>query len=70
MGLIRILFLLITVLHGTAAKAQSQPWPAEAPDQWLLAFVDVETTGLVPGYHEMIDIGVAHPGGRQGGECI
>ena len=58
MGLIRVLFLLIIVLHGTAAKAQSQPWPAEAPDQWLLAFVDVETTGLVPGYHEMIDIGV------------
>ena len=25
---------------------------------WLLAIVDVETTGLVPGYHEMIDFGV------------
>lgn len=32
--------------------------PAQAPDAWLLAFVDVETTGLVPGWHEMIDIGV------------
>ncbi|MBH53107.1 MAG: hypothetical protein CMI18_02035 [Opitutaceae bacterium] len=32
--------------------------PADAPEQWLLAHVDVETTGLVPGYHEMIDIGV------------
>jgi DNA polymerase III epsilon subunit-like protein len=30
-----------------------------APDQWLLAFIDVETTGLVPGWHEMIDIGIA-----------
>jgi DNA polymerase III epsilon subunit-like protein len=32
--------------------------PAERPDDWLLAFIDVETTGLVPGYHEMIDVGV------------
>jgi DNA polymerase III epsilon subunit-like protein len=32
--------------------------PVEAPEDWLLAHVDVETTGLVPGYHEMIDIGV------------
>ena len=32
--------------------------PAEHPEQWLLAFIDVETTGLVPGYHEMIDVGV------------
>ena len=32
--------------------------PAEDPDAWLLAFIDVETTGLVPGWHEMIDIGV------------
>jgi DNA polymerase III epsilon subunit-like protein len=34
------------------------PSPAVAPDQWLLAFIDVETTGLVPGWHEMIDIGI------------
>lgn len=32
--------------------------PAELPDQWLLAFVDIETTGLVPGYHEAIDVGM------------
>lgn len=32
--------------------------PAVAPDDWLLAMLDVETTGLVPGYHEMIDIGL------------
>lgn len=31
--------------------------PADSPQDWLLAFVDVETTGLLPGYHEMIDIG-------------
>jgi len=33
--------------------------PSEAPKDWLLAHIDVETTGLVPGYHEMIDIGIA-----------
>jgi DNA polymerase III epsilon subunit-like protein len=32
--------------------------PASRPDLWRLAFVDVETTGLVPGWHEMIDIGM------------
>lgn len=31
--------------------------PAAEPDQWLLAHLDVETTGLVAGYHEMIDAG-------------
>jgi len=32
--------------------------PSEVPDQWLLAHIDVETTGLLPGYNEMIDIGI------------
>lgn len=32
--------------------------PASEPESWRLAFVDVETTGLVPGWHEMIDLGV------------
>lgn len=31
--------------------------PTTEPDQWLMAHLDVETTGLVPGYHEMIDAG-------------
>ena len=31
--------------------------PAAEPDKWLLAHLDVETTGLVAGYHEMIDAG-------------
>ncbi len=39
---------------------QNVPNPATEPDEWLLAFIDVETTGLVPGYHEMIDIGVVY----------
>jgi len=33
-------------------------FPHEVPEQWLLAHIDVETTGLLPGYHEMIDIGI------------
>lgn len=32
--------------------------PCESPDNWLMAHIDVETTGLLPGYHEMIDIGI------------
>ena len=31
---------------------------ATTPNDWMLAIVDVETTGLVPGYHEMIDFGL------------
>jgi len=27
-------------------------------DKWLIAFVDVETTGLNPGYHEVVDVGI------------
>jgi len=34
--------------------------PAGAPDRWLLAHLDVETTGLVPAYHEMIDLGIVY----------
>jgi DNA polymerase III epsilon subunit-like protein len=32
--------------------------PAQDPRPWLLAHIDIETTGLVPGWHEPIDIGV------------
>ncbi len=34
--------------------------PHQVPDAWLMAHIDVETTGLIPGYHEMIDIGVVY----------
>jgi len=40
----------------TAPVAASSP--AAEPEAWRLAFIDVETTGLVPGWHEMIDLGV------------
>lgn len=32
--------------------------PYGTPDDWRIAFVDVETTGLNPGYHEMVDAGI------------
>lgn len=50
--------LLLVLLVCSPCRAQDLPWPDAEPDQWLLAFVDVETTGLIPGYHEMIDIGI------------
>lgn len=45
----------VTALDSAAVAARG---PDEAPEQWRLAFIDIETTGLVPGYHEMIDLGV------------
>ena len=50
----------IVLLSGLLLSylAAAQPSPAAAPEGWLLAFVDVETTGLTPGHHEMIDIGI------------
>jgi len=54
----RVLTLCVVSMHVCVANAQVPPWPSEAPDEWLLSFVDVETTGLIPGYHEMIDIGI------------
>lgn len=58
MPLPRILVLLVSLVLAPPALSQDLRWPQEAPEDWLLAFVDVETTGLVPGYHEMIDIGI------------
>ena len=52
------LILINTVALGGLWAQDDFRLPADAPNDWLLAFVDVETTGLVPGYHEMIDIGV------------
>lgn len=48
-------FALLTAL------ASAQPsFPAEAPEDWVLAIVDVETTGLDPVEHELIDIGAIY----------
>lgn len=46
-------------VQAAEVRRSDPPSPATAPDEWLLAFIDVETTGLVPGWHEMIDIGIA-----------
>ena len=51
-------FAMLAWLGASAAVAAERGWPDEAPGDWLLAFIDVETTGLTPGYHEMIDIGI------------
>lgn len=44
---------------GTDKTVHAQIHPA-VDATWVLAHVDVETTGLVAGYHEMVDIGVAY----------
>jgi len=43
---------------STPAAGAQEASPAADPEAWRLAFLDVETTGLVPGYHEMIDLGL------------
>lgn len=54
----RLRALMIAALLLPAAAPAQLPSPADGPAEWLLAFVDVETTGVVAGHHEMIDIGV------------
>ncbi|MDH3496719.1 MAG: hypothetical protein OER21_08150 [Gemmatimonadota bacterium] len=46
------------VVTATDSAPVAAAWPADAPDDWLLAFVDIETTGLVPGFHEAVDLGL------------
>lgn len=50
---------LLALSLGQPALAQLE-WPPQDPDGWLLAHVDVETTGLDPAFHEMIDIGMIY----------
>lgn len=54
--------MAITLVAGnwlSAAQAQTV-WPAETPASWGLAIIDVETTGLDPAHHEMVDLGVIY----------
>ncbi|MCX5762846.1 MAG: 3'-5' exonuclease [Gemmatimonadetes bacterium] len=44
-------------VRAVDAAVPTTSLPTTEPDRWLLAHLDVETTGLVPGYHEMIDAG-------------
>ena len=52
------IWAVLILFFAPWAAAQEFAWPNEAPEDWLLAFVDIETTGLIPGHHEMIDIGI------------
>lgn len=52
-----ILFVLFSNATRISKKVLS-PIPNQDSDKWLLAHIDVEITGLIPGYHEMIDIGM------------
>ena len=56
--MLRIVLFIFTLAVFFTSSAEEFHWPHETPDGWLLAFIDIETTGLVPGYHEMIDIGI------------
>ncbi|MEO0894840.1 MAG: exonuclease domain-containing protein [Bacteroidota bacterium] len=48
----------IPPLPQLSSSAKDQGTPASNPENWIMAHVDVETTGLVPGYHQMIDLGL------------
>lgn len=53
--------LLTALMAISAGIARAQTiWPADNPESWGLAIVDVETTGLDPAYHEMVDLGVIY----------
>ena len=43
---------------ATERVAPTSSLPSTEPERWRLAHIDIETTGLVPGYHEAIDVGV------------
>jgi uncharacterized protein YprB with RNaseH-like and TPR domain len=55
-----LIFFVIPIFAQETEKDDSfiQKMEVKAPDQWLLAYIDVETTGLLPGHHEMIDMGI------------
>lgn len=55
----KFVFAVLAWLSIPLAQAQLV-WPPGDPDAWVLAHVDVETTGLDPAYHEMIDIGMIY----------
>ena len=56
--LILALCVVNLLAAGNTQAGQQLALPSDDPDRWLLGFLDVETTGLTPGYHEMIDIGL------------
>ncbi len=55
-----IVAILLGLLTVPAMAVAQQVWPHEDAEAWGLALIDVETTGLQPGYHEMIDVGLIY----------
>ena len=58
----RRLFTAAMVVFGCLipnSVVQAQEVFPDGPD-WVLAHIDVETTGLIAGYHEIVDIGVVY----------
>ena len=53
-----LIILSLMILFSCSKKQELMPVFDLENDERLLAHVDVETTGLVPGYLEMIDIGL------------
>jgi oligoribonuclease (3'-5' exoribonuclease) len=59
----RLVTLILSVLVAMAAglpAATQTAWPDARPDAFIMAHVDVETTGLDPAFHEMTDIGMIY----------
>ena len=52
--------LLLLFWPVLTSQAQEISWPDESPGSWGIAVLDVETTGLDPAYHEMIDLGLIY----------
>lgn len=60
MSLMRTLVLVVSALLFMPLAEAQMTWPPEGVEGWILAHVDVETTGLDPAFHEMIDIGMIY----------
>jgi oligoribonuclease (3'-5' exoribonuclease) len=57
----RLLLFFAALGLGAAAPAQAPDgWPDLAPERYVLAHVDIETTGLDPAVHEMVSIGMIY----------
>jgi DNA polymerase III epsilon subunit-like protein len=56
-----VLLLFATFAFASAASAQAAGgWPDRAPERYVLAHIDVETTGLDPAWHEIVSIGMIY----------
>lgn len=55
-----LLSLLFFFFYATAYAQFSDGTPAESPENFILAIIDVETTGLEPGRHELVDLGAVY----------